>query len=46
LGWAFVGIASGTKAPRLRALGARHVFPDYLKSEAILSALDAARAPE
>ena len=46
LGWAFVGIASGTKAPRLRALGARHVFPDYLKSEAILSALDAAGTPE
>lgn len=42
LGWGFVGIASGTKALRLRALGARHVFPDYLKSEAILPVLDAA----
>jgi phosphoglycolate phosphatase-like HAD superfamily hydrolase len=42
LGWGFVGIAAGPKPSQLRALGARHVFPDYLKSEAMLSALDAA----
>jgi phosphoglycolate phosphatase-like HAD superfamily hydrolase len=42
LDWGFVGIASGTRALQLRALGARHVFPDYLESEAILSVLDAA----
>ena len=42
LGWGFVGIASGKKALRLSALGGRHVFPDYRKSEAILSVLDTA----
>jgi phosphoglycolate phosphatase-like HAD superfamily hydrolase len=42
LGWGFIGIESSKAPSKLRALGARHVFPDYLKSEAILSVLDAA----
>ena len=42
LGWEFVGIASGPKPAQLRALGARHVFPDYRRPEAILAVLDAA----
>jgi phosphoglycolate phosphatase-like HAD superfamily hydrolase len=42
LGWEFVGIASGQTPRKLRELGARHVFPDFLKAEAILAVLAAA----
>lgn len=45
LGWGFVGIAPGPKSSQLRALGARHVFPDYRRPEAILAVLDGADAP-
>jgi phosphoglycolate phosphatase-like HAD superfamily hydrolase len=45
LGWEFVGIASGPKSSQLRALGARHVFPDYRRLETILAVLDGADAP-
>ena len=45
LGWEFIGIESGATSSRLRALGVRHVFPDYLASEAILAAFDAAKIP-
>ena len=46
LGWAFIGIESGAAPSKLRALGVRHIFSDYLQSEAILSALAAAGTPE
>ncbi len=40
LGWGFIGIESGAASLRLRALGARHVFPDYLRGEAVLAAIE------
>jgi phosphoglycolate phosphatase-like HAD superfamily hydrolase len=45
LGWGFIGIESGTALPRLRALGACHVFPDFLRGEEVLAAIETAGGP-
>ena len=39
LGWQFIGIGKGRSAVRLRAAGAKHVFPDLLDHSAILEAI-------
>jgi phosphoglycolate phosphatase-like HAD superfamily hydrolase len=45
LGWPFVGIGTGARAERLRALGTSHVLPDLADRDTLLSALDAALPP-
>jgi len=45
LGWGFIGIESGGRPPRLRALGACDAFPDYRQGTAVLAAIATAAVP-
>lgn len=45
LGWPFVAVAQGSRAERLRSLGASHLLPHLDDVDALLGALENARAP-